>query len=202
MSNRPLRVLLSSFGPFAGRLSNGSRTTASFFCREHSDLELRHVPLEVIWDEPARTALPVIRSFGPDILIGLGEGKPGQIAIEARASNLRNGTDLAGRTCRAEPIEPEGEAERLGRCTYLAHGYPACPFPAALSQDCGTYLCNEALYRYCGLDTPTVAFLHLPPQNDTPDETYYGWIRPVLANFIQQQKHNPGEKKGHSGKSA
>ena len=111
-------------------------------------------------------------SIGPDICIGIGQSNYNKITLELLAKNIRHFAtpDRAGNAPKWESIVDDAPAAYLttlhdtkGLCSFLeSHG-----IPARLSADCGTHLCNQALYHFLhwrGVHNSEMrtGFVHIP----------------------------------------
>lgn len=177
------RVLLTAFGPFDGRAVNGSATLLRAIAAAHPPgIELRTLVLPVVWGAVEGTALPVLAAWDPQVILGLGEGGPGRIAIETTARNCRERPDTTGHPPPTPVIDPAGPDVACARLALPPDLWRPAPPRIVTSDDAGTFLCNNALFRYARSRASRAGFLHLPPQGDIDDATYIApLLGPVLA---------------------
>jgi pyroglutamyl-peptidase len=181
-------VLVTAFGPFAGRGVNGSETVAR---RLEGGLVAGHrlavLVMAVRWGEPERTIPARIAELRPVLVIGLGEGHPDRIACEQRASNrVMPLPDEAGKLPPAALLDAAAADHRPAtlRCDAAWFTDLALPVPLQTSQDAGGYLCNAALWTLAGSGVPRSGFLHLPPQGAASGERYGALLAPVVLRLI------------------
>ena len=178
-------IVLTGFSAFAGRGVNGSETIARRLdgtLIAGATVSVRI--LAVRWGEPERV-LPALAASRPRLLLGLGEGFPGRIAVERIGHNRAGHPDEDG-------IPPparlgDGPASRTARFAFDPAWFHAAPLPVVASDDAGAYLCNAWLWHASALDLPAVGFVHLPPQGDTPDDGYAAGVEPIIRALIARQ---------------
>lgn len=193
-------VLLTGFRPFAGRPSNGSATMAAWLGRELG----AGVQVEVMdcrWGEP-EALLARLGSRKWRAVIGLGEGWPGLINVEQLARNRREGADEA----KAQPpaaVIAEGKADLRRGLRLESAWFTELPTVAdqreglyglagvVLSSNAGTYLCNNAFYRYAELSVPVAGFIHVPIQGTTVDAEYLKRWGPTVRLIIERNLATP-----------
>jgi pyrrolidone-carboxylate peptidase len=178
-------IVVTGFAPFAGRGVNGSETIARRLdgaVIAGATVSVRILPVR--WGEPERI-LPALAAGRPRLLVGLGEGFPGRIAVEMVGRNRAGHPDEAGAP---PPVRlGDGPATRPARFAF-DHGWCAgSPLPVVASDDAGAYLCNAWLWHACALDLPAVGFVHLPPQGDTPVDAYAAMVEPIIRALIARQ---------------
>lgn len=173
-----MKILVTAFGPFDGRLENASSLALRGLKTLHPEIRTRILPVDsVIAPARLRQALRLIR---PDALIMLGEAAGSkEIRLETTAWNELDFRipDNGGRMPRNQPIF-KGASPRLPSTLPLEtfrellekNGHPV-----RFSDDPGRYLCNQIFYtaRY-DLDanqmTCPAGFIHLPLAQDYPTE--------------------------------
>lgn len=182
-NNRPRRVLLSGFEPFAGALRNASEDVVNEVIRraglnqlaaqdEHGPLEISAVTLPVEYNRASAELLAEMKAHQPDVVIsvGLAERKR-RMHLERVGVNLRDAPipDNAGNQPQDKPVVAGG-ADALFATLNLRGAYErinAAGLPVKLSLSAGTYVCNDVLYSAlhhvaeAGLET-RVGFLHVP----------------------------------------
>lgn len=179
-------VLLTGYGPFAGRGVNGSETVARKLDQTVIAGHRIHVRiLPVRWGEPQRVLDEAVPALKPALVLGLGEGHPGRVAVERIGRNRAEGPDEAGT---APPASlGEGPAERAARFAFDPAWFSGVKIPIAASDDAGAYLCNAWLWYATGLPTAKVGFVHLPPQGKVPADRYAAVLVPVISELIARQ---------------
>lgn len=176
-------VLVTAFGPFAGRGVNGSETVArGLDGRVIGDARIAVRVLPVRWGEPERILPAAVAELRPVAIIGLGEGHPGACAFETVARNLARGADEAGT---AAPARLGDAAERERRTT-LAIDRASFPVDMLrVSDDAGSYLCNALLWTALAQPVPRAGFVHLPPQGGESADAYRARIEPVILRVVE-----------------
>lgn len=186
-----MKPLFTAFGPFQSRPRNGSatllaalRTTPGWGGRAD------YLFLPVAWSSLEFLVGPALA--GPrSWALGIGEGKPGQAALELRARNERSGRDESGA---GEPgvWRKDGPTELVSRVP--AEMGEGVLIPKLIhSTDAGAFLCNGLLWRLLESPAGQAAFLHLPPQGETPDEAYVAeWLPVVLAVAVAFESGRQG----------
>lgn len=193
---RPPRVLVTSFGPFAGRGKNGSTTVARSLEGAALGVELKVLEVSVLWGEVERRVLPVVREWKPDLLVGLGEGMPGCVGFETRGVNERAGKDEKGEAPSGRAIVVGAPAELVSRLTFEWSSAVRCDYPILLSRNAGKYLCNNALYVYLHTAIERAGFVHVPPQGKLDDSDYTRRFRPVVEEILRQNAQRVQQKAG------
>ncbi len=177
-------VLLTAYGPFAGRGVNGSETVArSLDGSEIAGARVQVLVLPVRWGEPERVVPAAVQRLHPVLVLGLGEGWPDTAAVERQAVNRAAGADETG-------IAPPASLDSAGPATRLAtilfeRTWFAADAPIRVSADAGTYLCNNLLYVATAQPVPAAGFMHLPPQGDTPAAAYIERWAPLVRTLIE-----------------
>lgn len=188
-------VLLTGYRPFAGRTVNGSETMVRWLGQQLG----AQAQVEVMrceWGEPEALVARVVTGHPWRAVIGLGEGWPGLINVEQHARNLREGADERGVQPAQRIIDDQGGD--LWRGLRLDSAWLAgLPAPTAdndrlggltgvvLSANAGTYLCNNALYRYAQLrEVPIVGFIHVPIQGAMADSDYLARYGETVRRII------------------
>lgn len=167
------KLLLTSFEPFAGEKVNPSLEAARQMSRvEFSGAVIHTAELPVDRHQAVASALDLIHSGGPDIIIMLGEAggrfriNPERIAINVDDFRI---PDNAGNQPKDEPIVEGGPAAYFSTLPIraIAERIVSAGVPAAISNTAGTYLCNRLFYSVMhAISTeglPAIAgFIHLP----------------------------------------
>ena len=174
--------------PFRGRAKNGSQVLGRYLQARHGDDVVRVLDMPVRWGAVESIAGPVIQSWRPDLILGLGEGGQDALAIETLAVNAREGEDVDGHPPPRRMILDDGEAQRRSRLVFAWANQMALATAVKLSISAGTYLCNNALYIYSGSTCERIGFVHVPPQSDENDADYCSRLGPVLAEIVRQNR--------------
>jgi pyroglutamyl-peptidase len=178
-------VLLTAYGPFAGRGVNGSETVArGLDGAELAGARIRILVLPVRWGEPERVLPAAVADAHPVLLLGLGEGWPDAATVERQAVNRAEHADEAGHPPPAA-LDSAGPAVRHATLRFDRTWFPA---DASLrpSDDAGTYLCNSLLYVATAQPVPRAGFMHLPPQGETPVAEYRARWMPLVRTLIER----------------
>jgi pyroglutamyl-peptidase len=171
----PVRVAFTGFGSFPGVPDNpsGRLIEALRASPEPAFADCSFDVLDVTY-AAVGPALDCILARNPRALVMTGFSRHASaLQLECTASDLRDPAlpDAAG----VAPPEPGGAITRLAcpNVDFLAlrHALAAAGFPAELSHDAGSYVCNHtllcALTRLAGRQTPAL-FVHLPAIEGTP----------------------------------
>lgn len=189
----PAKILVTSFHPFRGRTRNASQTIAAALPSALPNATFHALSLPVTWGAVESIALPQIASLQPHILLGLGEGNPDALKVETLAHNLRSGADETQQNPADASIDPQGPAQLAARWP-LPQPLPQSPgAPILLSSDAGSYLCNNALFRYSQSDATFAGFFHLPPQGETSDEGYRAQWLPAVVELLTLALRHPSQ---------
>ncbi|MEO5713287.1 MAG: pyroglutamyl-peptidase I [Luteolibacter sp.] len=173
-----MKILVTAFGPFDGRLENASSLALRGLMEIFPQLRTRILPVDsVVAPARLRQALKTIR---PDALVMLGEAAGSrEIRLETTAWNELDFRipDIAGRQPSLRPVVATAPASLSStlpleaihqKLTKLGHG-------VRFSDDPGRYLCNQVFFtaRHF-LDIGNIpcpaGFIHLPLARDYPTE--------------------------------
>jgi len=166
-------ILLTGFEPFgAGRPPNpsweGIRTYDDTAWRGYR-ITCRRIPVD--WEAPLAELRRFIADRTPVAVVSLGQGLPGKFAIETVAHNARGGgADNKGERARNARIV-EGGPDSLRAsvdASKIARELQKRGYEVVVSEDAGSYLCEEMLYsleylRREAMPDATVLFCHVPP---------------------------------------
>ena len=188
-----MRILITSFVPFNGRAKNGSQALARYLQSHLADEDVCVLDIPVRWSIVETMVSPVIEEWHPELILGLGEGGKDAVAIETIGRNIRQGDDVDGIAPEDDVIVQGGEPERKSRLTFTWSSGVALSAPVMLSLSAGAYLCNNALYVYCGTDVERAGFVHVPPQGDDDEITYCQHYGPVVEEILRQNIHKHQE---------
>jgi pyroglutamyl-peptidase len=164
------RVLLTGFGPFAGRTINASSIgTTSVAASRH---DVKRVIAEVVWGEPTRTVLPLLDGDS-NVVISFGEATD-TFRLELVARNERGARrrDNAGALPSVSHIRHDGPdvLKPVFDADRVVNALAERGFPIECSTNAGQFLCDEMFYtllheqRFGKLaaSLDVVAFVHVP----------------------------------------
>lgn len=188
-----MKILVTAFGPFDGRLENASSLALRGLKSVHPEIRARILPVDsVIAPARLKQALRLIR---PDALIMLGEAAGSQeIRLETTAWNELDFRipDNGGRMPQKLPIV-RGASPQLSSTLPLEkfqNQLAENQHPVRLSDDPGRYLCNQVFYtaRYY-LDSRDIAcpagFIHLPLAQDYPTDQAVAALRLIVSHIVE-----------------
>lgn len=172
-----MTTLITGFGPFDGG-SNASDALVRALTKRRIQLgEYAHGRVETLIlpvDTEAAGAIlaDAVERFRPTrlLLTGQAAGR-NRLSLERAATNKRDfrTPDITGAEIRDSPVLEGGPASYAASWPDLEGAVAvmnAAGIPAAVSEDCGTHLCNQMLYlalHAAIADRPYVAaFLHVP----------------------------------------
>lgn len=169
-------ILVTAFGPFAGRSENASTLALRELKRRIPGLRTRVLPVDAVI-APSRLK-QAIRTIRPDALVMLGEAAGSKsIRLETTAWNEQDFRipDIAGRIIPSRPIQRDGPPS-LASTLPLAQIHTALDsagHPASMSDNPGRYLCNQLFYQAVSHLTAhdihiPAGFIHLPLAQDYP----------------------------------
>jgi pyroglutamyl-peptidase len=177
-------VLVTAFGAFAGRTVNGSATVAKALDGTViAGATVRTLILPVCWGEPERRVPEAITLRKPILVLGLGEGEPGRVAVERFGSNRAHGVDQAGA---AAPVllDARGLQWRELTLRFDPGWCRGAPIRVVRSVDAGDFLCNDLCYLLAGRTAPRCGFIHVPPQGAKPAGDYASALVPVITAIV------------------
>lgn len=179
-----MAILVTAFGPFAGRSENASTLALRELKRRIPKLRTRVLPVDAVI-APSRLK-QAIRHLQPDVLILLGEAAGSKaIRLESTAWNELDFRipDIAGRLITSRPIRlitsrpirrdgPPSASSTLP-LVEIHSALDAADHSVSISHDSGRYLCNQLFYQTLdhlachGIHIPA-GFIHLPLAHDYP----------------------------------
>jgi pyroglutamyl-peptidase len=178
------QLLITGFTPFDGRTVNGSWIAAQTYASAN------HLEIPVIWGKPLPNLEHAVKSFKPEIVISLGEGREGWFDIETQARNQRKHRPDNLAQYPNTDIIPGGppSLESTINTSALHKRLEDQQIPIRISADAGQFLCEETLYCLEHLKTQydslrTVVFVHLPPFGTSL--TYRGEGRVVDTDLLE-----------------
>ena len=189
----PARILITAFGPFAGRTENASSLALRELKKSFPKIRTRILPVDSVV-APFRLK-QALRKIRPSALIMLGEAAGSQmIRLETTAWNELDFRipDIAGRQPVSRPIIHNAEAslpstlplEKIhARLSDLGH-------EICFSDDPGRYLCNQVFFiarhflECHSIDCPA-GFIHLPLAGDYPTQRSVAALEEVIGFFLR-----------------
>jgi pyroglutamyl-peptidase len=163
-------LLVTGFAPFDGRTINSSWIAASAIENSYPSITLDILELPVVWGAPLPLLKARCEQSSPGVIVSLGEGKPGWFEIETVARNFRKTRkDNNSEFPPASTIKADGPDCHFPHAPCEAFRLKlAEQFPVKLSDDAGSFLCEETLYtleelRLGTSDLQLTLFVHLPP---------------------------------------
>ena len=173
-----MKILVTAFGPFDGRLQNASSLALAHLKRDFPQLNTRVLPVDSVLG-PARLQR-ALRDLRPDALVMLGEAAGSTtIRLECIAWNELDFPipDAAGRQPKGLPIDEGGPPSLEATLPWksILAELQADGHPASLSENAGRYLCNQVMFRalaWIGKNHPScrAGFIHLPLACDYPTD--------------------------------
>jgi len=180
---RPVRILVTGFGPFPGAARNVTSALIETLLASapRPGINLRGAVLPVDWEEGPRLSRELIAGTRPDAILHFGISRRATgFVIETCAYNeCSERRDASGRTARQRKL--------IGSALPVLHSTLPCRelvsalrrhgLPATLSRDPGRYLCNATLFGSLAngpamSGAPLAAFIHVPafsvPESSTP----------------------------------
>ena len=205
------RIVVTGFGPFAGRPVNASSLLAKAIAARHPEWSVRAVEIPVIWGQPEQVLKSV--SVQPwDLWIAFGEGGPGAFSIETKADNERGGSQDNNHQGPPAPMIKDGGPAQLSLAAdarQLAHRIAELGYAARVSSSAGHYLCEEMLYTLLHAQQQEaqrrVLFIHVPPYgqplkttggpdsvpvvfDDATIDRVADMVAPALVEFLSESK--------------
>ena len=172
---KPIRVLITGFGPFPGAASNPSGPLVERLARMRRpalrDVEIVSHVFPTRYADVDRDLASLLKAHDPDIILMFGlAARARHIRVEMRARNLISSfPDAGGRAPRNRIIVVGADHRRLAPALGMRLLQAARSFglKAGLSRDAGRYVCNYAYWRALE-DKPAsnrqrlAAFIHIP----------------------------------------
>lgn len=173
MSGRPLRILITGFGPFPGAPDNPTGPLVRALARRPFPGAIIKAHVFATRYRTVDRALPrLLKSFKPDALIMFGLATRSRaIRVETLARNrIAPYPDAGGDVRGPGAIDQTAERSLAVRAPSgaLLRTLKKAGFPARLSRNAGNYLCNYILWHAtCAAEEPRgpkiASFIHVPP---------------------------------------
>jgi hypothetical protein len=134
-----------------------------------------------------------ISELRPAAVFAFGQGSPGAVALETRASNQRgHGRDNRGDLPQSPVVVPGGPdiLQATADCDRLARALREKGYPVQVSTDAGRYLCEETLYALEHLKAKRqlrfVLFCHVPPLDSVigSEKVTAGYVRQFVLDVL------------------
>ncbi len=166
-----MRLFITGFGPFPGVKDNPSARLVRHIAMldqktgflEHVICHTHILPTE--WGRAGDELAQQFAAFKPDMALHFGYSPQARgLVLERLAHNRRCGSpDAKGRRMACTEIEPGAPArlETFFDLNKLINSPPPANCDFQLSDDAGTYLCNEIYFRSLRL-SKTALFVHIP----------------------------------------
>jgi pyroglutamyl-peptidase len=175
LNNKPLRILITGFGPFPGALFNPTQPLVARLTRLRrpalADVELIGHVFPVTYQAVDRQLPELLAHHRPHALLmfGLAARTP-YVRIETRARNAvtRLWPDASGAQRRGSAIAGRADAMMVGPHTLrLLRAAQGTGIDVRASRDAGRYLCNYLCWRALEASRATgvprlAAFVHVP----------------------------------------
>ena len=174
-------ILITAFEPFGGKNRNASAETLGRLPEEIGGHEVQKMLLPVVFGDAAEQVL----RQAADAVFMLGEaGNRSTVTPEIQAVNLRDARipDNAGNQPKGEKILRDGP-ERI-RCRIpvrrIVRRLQGEGYSAAVSEDAGTFVCNDTFYSVSARYPGMAAFIHCPG-----DAERAGEFAETIRRFIE-----------------
>ena len=162
-------ILITAFEPFGGSLINTSAEVLRLLPDTIAGHPVRKLLLPVVFGKAAETAL----QFPADYIFLLGEaGGRKTVTPERRAKNLRDARipDNEGNQPKKETILSHGPAEYRTALPLDKIAAGMREDAIEISEDAGTFVCNDTFYLVGTGSSVPVEFIHIPAAPDQKKE--------------------------------
>lgn len=190
--DRPLRLLVTGFGPFPGVPRNPSASVVAALVRHRATFARRGLALRC-------QILPVLYATadafrpepGVDFIVAIGVAhRRKRVCVEtvARARRSARHPDASGRppgkTC-------NGARDALGvdphwGAPVLAVALGKAGVPAQTSRNAGAYVCNALLYRALDAELAPALFIHIPPVRACSPQRIAAALAQTLPDAVER----------------
>ena len=161
------KILITAFEPFGGSVVNTSAAVLEMLPEEIGGAKVEKVLLPVVFGKAAEKAL----ACTADCIFLLGEAA-GRTAVtpERRGRNVRNARipDNEGNKPEGEKILADGPEEYLTvfPVDAIVEEMKAEGYGVEVSEDAGTYVCNDTFYLAGVKSAVPVQFIHMPAERE------------------------------------
>lgn len=178
------KILVTAFEPFGGKTDNTSALVLEKLPEIIAGYRTEKALLPVVFGKAAEKAL----EYGADCIFLLGEaGGRNTVTPELRGKNLREAKipDNAGNMPSGEKILPEGPDESLCRfpVQQIVEQMREEGYGISISEDAGSFVCNDTFYLVNERSTVPVSFIHVPAELEKAEE-YAGTAGRFIALCI------------------
>ena len=165
-------ILITAFEPFGGKERNASAEILRLLPVEIGGHEVRKLLLPVVFGEAAEQ---VMRQQQADAVFMLGEaGSRSTVTPEIQAVNCRDARipDNAGNQPKGEKILRDGPETFRSRISVrrIVRRLQEEGYSAAVSEDAGTFVCNDTFYLVGSRCPALTEFIHCPGDTDRAGE--------------------------------
>lgn len=184
-SPRPVRILLTGFGPFPTVANNASAGLVAALAKrardEFPDCKIMFAVLPTEWEKAPAQLGGLLAGFEPDIVLSFGVARDATgFRIETQGLNAcRLAPDAAGQPPFGSVLRANGPISHACTAPLMAiiDRLGACGLPVSLSDDAGGYLCNAVFYHTLEAAAArgggmSVAFIHIPADLSTGPLTF------------------------------
>lgn len=172
----PEKILLATgFEPFGGDRTNGSWEALKDLNGKHfAGTKVITAQLPVVWDKATSRLQELIRTYKPTAVISFGQAGSEPVQLETTAHNIRGAiSDNEGKTPQSSYIYQQSppSIENSLPLAEIEGRLRSAGIPVTMSQDAGTYLCNDTFYTLMLRPGTEEAkniqrgFIHVPPLN-------------------------------------
>lgn len=205
-SPRPVRILLTGFGPFPTVADNASARLVPALAErardEFPDCKITFAVLPTEWEKAPAQLGDLLAGFDPDVVLSFGVARDATgFRIETQGLNAcRLAPDAAGRPPFGSVLRANGPVSRActAPLTAIVDRLGACGLPVSLSDDAGGYLCNAIFYHALEAAAArggamSVAFIHIPADLSTGPLTFdcaVGGSLAILQTLVEVRAVN------------
>lgn len=181
-------ILITAFEPFGGKARNASAEVLRLLPEEIAGCRVRKLVLPVVFGRAAELVL----QQEADAVFMLGEaGGRTAVTPEIRAANLRDARipDNAGAQPKNEKILEDGPDHCYTRIPVrrITAQLRREGYAAEVSEDAGTFVCNETFYRVAAGRQIPAGFIHCPGDADRAAEYAETVLQFIRAAVTEEQ---------------
>ena len=160
------RILITAFEPFGGKTVNASAAVQKDLPERIGGFEVQKAVLPVVLGKAGKTALEIINGADFAMVFLLGEAGRDTVTPEIRARNLRSARipDNEGNQPQEEKIRENGPGEYFTAvpAEKIVRRMQAEGYEISVSEDAGTFVCNDTFYLVGTGSAMPVEFIHVP----------------------------------------
>jgi len=177
-------ILLTGLCPFDQRSVNGAETVArALHGAQIGGARVETRLTNVVWTDVDRFCSGVLATTRARLVLSLGEADRPWPTFESQALARCEGPDVSGIAATGALDGFETTQSRLKCSEAWFDELDATP---QNSTDAGAYLCNYLLMRGLHACTQPFGFLHVPVQNNIPDDVFTKRYAPVVRTLIER----------------